>query len=367
LTAPTLTYSHGFLTDCDSVDTSTTGTADNGTAITTVDAERTEATTDYWKGYYIHFTGGPNIGLARLITAFTPATDTLTHDAFPVAVGAGHTYFLTDWGEFRTNMVDADATLSVADNDILQIEAIFDGGAAVDENVYYEKDITDVAVADYPKYLVRWKTSGGSAAAQAKIQLVGDGGGPNIQTISLGYSTTWKESRGDVTVTDTNIDKIRFYADDELNETPNGTYYVYYEFLLLHVGTFTIPQWDTCELIMENRDADVEIPGRVGDIDQYLGMKSPYIHMDGPMDTNTAWGTPDGEYMYKIHLRRFTEPWQWLTCDMGNFKVTSRILKIGQYKDSGYQRMWTWDLKLYSKSSGDATLWGSDLEWLGLT
>ena len=71
------------------------GTADSGTTTTTVDAERTETGTDYWKGAYIEFTSGPNIGVRKKITAFNPATDTITHEAFDNAVAAGHTYFLT--------------------------------------------------------------------------------------------------------------------------------------------------------------------------------------------------------------------------------------------------------------------------------
>lgn len=56
----------------------TSGTADSGTTTTMVDAARTEADTDYWKGSWIRFTSGNISGQTRLITAFTPATDTIT-------------------------------------------------------------------------------------------------------------------------------------------------------------------------------------------------------------------------------------------------------------------------------------------------
>ncbi|MGH2620937.1 MAG: hypothetical protein ACRDHG_10270, partial [Anaerolineales bacterium] len=39
---------------------------------------RTEADTDYWKDLAILFTSGNISGQARLITAFNPATDTIT-------------------------------------------------------------------------------------------------------------------------------------------------------------------------------------------------------------------------------------------------------------------------------------------------
>lgn len=70
------------------------GTADAGGSTTTmVDAARTEAATDHWKGQAIVFTSGTNLGLGALITAFDAATDTITFTpAVPAAIGAGVTY-----------------------------------------------------------------------------------------------------------------------------------------------------------------------------------------------------------------------------------------------------------------------------------
>lgn len=56
----------------------TTGTADSGTTTTMVDAARTEADTDYWKGCLIRFTSSAISGQTRRITGFTPGTDTIT-------------------------------------------------------------------------------------------------------------------------------------------------------------------------------------------------------------------------------------------------------------------------------------------------
>lgn len=70
-----------------------TGTADSGTATTIVDAERTEATTDYWQHSAVKMTSGPNIGQIRRITAFNAGTDTISvAPAFKSAVGTGNTY-----------------------------------------------------------------------------------------------------------------------------------------------------------------------------------------------------------------------------------------------------------------------------------
>lgn len=71
-----------------------TGTADAGsTASAIVDAERTEATTDYWQHGVVEMTSGANIGQMRRITAFNAGNDTITiAPAFKSAVAAGDTY-----------------------------------------------------------------------------------------------------------------------------------------------------------------------------------------------------------------------------------------------------------------------------------
>jgi hypothetical protein len=60
------------------LDSQITGTADSGTTTTMVDSARTEADADYWAGSWIMFTSGTISGQTRLITGFTPGTDTIT-------------------------------------------------------------------------------------------------------------------------------------------------------------------------------------------------------------------------------------------------------------------------------------------------
>lgn len=69
-----------------------TGTADSGSTTTVVDAERTEADTDYWKGQFIRFTSGNLVNQVRLITDFNPATDTITFAPAATQAVSTHTY-----------------------------------------------------------------------------------------------------------------------------------------------------------------------------------------------------------------------------------------------------------------------------------
>ena len=71
----------------------TKGTADSGTNEKMVDAALTEADIDYWKGGIIRFTSGTISGQVRVITDFTPSSDTITFSPVTTqTVVAGVTY-----------------------------------------------------------------------------------------------------------------------------------------------------------------------------------------------------------------------------------------------------------------------------------
>lgn len=75
------------------------GTATSGTTTTLVDAARTEADTDYWKGSILLMTSGSLAGQARKITAFNAGTHTITvSPAFTQAVATQTYSILPDAG-----------------------------------------------------------------------------------------------------------------------------------------------------------------------------------------------------------------------------------------------------------------------------
>jgi hypothetical protein len=104
------------------------GTSDSGTTTTMVDAARTEADSDYFKGSWIHFTSGTISGQTRRITSFDPATDTITFSPATTQAVSTQTYQIIpsayvdvaawlgvtvtgdgDWSELQT---DVDAILA---------------------------------------------------------------------------------------------------------------------------------------------------------------------------------------------------------------------------------------------------------------
>lgn len=113
----------------------TTGTADSGSTTTMVDAARTEADTDYWKGMFIRFTSGTVTDQVRLITAFTPATDTITFSPATTQAVATNTYEILPaggvdlrlWnGTAANNLVSGavDADISAIQNDTITAASI---------------------------------------------------------------------------------------------------------------------------------------------------------------------------------------------------------------------------------------------------
>jgi hypothetical protein len=74
-----------------------TGTADSGTTTTFVDAALTEADADYFRGLQVCFTSGTLLDQCRPVTAFAPATDTVTFSPATTAAVGTHTYEFRSW------------------------------------------------------------------------------------------------------------------------------------------------------------------------------------------------------------------------------------------------------------------------------
>lgn len=131
-----------ILSDLDDIQTRlpaalTTGTSDSGTTTTMVDAARTEADTDYWKGQWIRFTSGNLLGQVRLITGFTPASDTITFAPATTQAVSTHTYEI-----LPAARIDVGLWLSSLPNDLIS--------GRVDSNVQAMANgvITAAVVAD---------------------------------------------------------------------------------------------------------------------------------------------------------------------------------------------------------------------------
>jgi hypothetical protein len=94
----------------------TKGTADSGTTTTAVDAARTEADTDYWKGSWIRFTSGTISGQTRLISGFTPASDTITFTPATTQAVGTNTYEIIPAGDIDTVSTLTGHTAQTGDN-----------------------------------------------------------------------------------------------------------------------------------------------------------------------------------------------------------------------------------------------------------
>ena len=103
------------------------GTSDSGTTTTMVDAARTEADTDYWKGQIIVFTSGNIVGQARLITGFNAGTDTITYAPATTQAAGTHTYEIwpnsaVDVQQWLQTTVSTPATAGIPDVNVKNID-----------------------------------------------------------------------------------------------------------------------------------------------------------------------------------------------------------------------------------------------------
>lgn len=279
--------------------------------------------------------------------------------------------------EVRTNMLDADATLTCQAGDIFRIDAVPD--EAADENVYYQSaNLTSLGISTtiYPKCMIRWKTSdiqeSGGVGAKAQIVYTDDSGTWIVGDASTPeFSNRWVETTKDLPSGKT-VKFIWLYADDYPNSVNDGAHhYVYFDFILIFQGVFTFPFVNIREQVdMENNVVYLKIPGRVGNITQYLGADSPTITFEGTMDTNSSWEYSDvkGFRFIQVWKEMHSDPWQWLTSDLINCKVTAPKLTLKKEAGSKSPRTWSLQLRKYDLSNGADTHWGygGDLDWLGL-
>ena len=260
----------------------------------------------------------------------------------------------TGWAEVEDGNT---GTHTIRDNTFFKLAVSNSAGNKI-YFVYNTSDI-DISSSVYTKAAFRYVCS--STSIKAKIVLEFDDA--TFQTL-LGETgvTSLTYGTADITAAKT-IDHVRLHANQ-------ATGNVYYDFLLLHKGTFTLPfASDTEELELLNNYAYIKIPGRVGNITQYLGADSPIIRLSGIMDTGTGWhgaGSADGFDLMTIWKQMHSDPFQWLASDLINCQVTMPSFKISKVAGSKVARKWTLEARHYSLGTGDESIW-TGLSWLGLT
>jgi len=298
------------------------------------------------------------------------------------------------------NIGGGDIAVSFLHGDIMKI-GLVSNNAATEESGFYSYPDKDGAnnlafsTTTYPKFLCRYKTSSANAAAgaAAKIVLAFNGyveansvdtniaAGHAQEILTNSFSTTWKTAIGDITPTKT-LDHILLFAECDTTAAI-GTDYVYYDFVLVHKGTFTFPYWHDVYYDIHYKAPSLGIHGRDGDIEQKGGMKSPVIVVEGTMDssdTGARWKdapTTSSLAVRSLYGNRFyniargmtggyREPWQWFTSDLTNCKVTQtdHPLSLHQGKELKEQREYKLRFKQFSLSSLGEADW-DELEWAG--
>ena len=267
------------------------------------------------------------------------------------------------WGaEQLTQMAAGDASIS-SDGDVLHMLGVTDD-VAQQEWFYHE---IDLAAGDnfYSAYCsVRFKTDHASAGLGAYIVLVYDDA--DTQVIDLGYSQSWKVTTTALDHTAKAIDKIRIYAREDAAANANGTAYVYYDYILFHTGTLTFPHVNTVNVNIQNKIAQLEVPGRDGDILQHLGMKTAEIVVNVSILEGEAWRSvstnPEFDYLlngiYEDTWSYFTNSRPLIRC-----QVMYKGFSFGTNDPDGHMTLnlhfLVYKLGAYSLFSNFSWIWGT--------
>jgi hypothetical protein len=265
--------------------------------------------------------------------------------------------------------------MAVSNGDYFVITGTCDNAA--DEYAYYTKDITNISSTIHPKLLVRWKTSAAANGLQAKISVQYDDT-TSTETI-LGFSTAWTTTV--ITLpTGKTVDKIHLMADDNPDTIAAGTFYVYFDFILICQGIFTWPFVSGgVELEGFNNLQHLKISGKVGNDTQYLGGDDSTIRVYGDIDSTGVdvagvpvinsgwhgrWTAHDGEAFYQILHYAFWDPWEWFTSDVVSLKVTLDRMRISQAKTD--ENLLSYELDMHEYRLGSAGV-ETNLERFGIT
>lgn len=280
-----------------------------------------------------------------------------------ITYGHGFLDDCTDTAGWTEHEVGLAASISIENGDYLKITGTCDNVA--DEYAYYVKNITDISSTIHPKLLVRWKTSAAANGLQARIDVTYDDSS-STETI-LGFSVGWKTTVISLD-TDKTISEISVYADDNPNTIAAGTFYVYYDFILICQGIFTWPFTSGVRLEGFNNLQHLKIPGKVGNVTQYLGGDDSALRVWGDIDSTGVdaagvpqvnqgwhgrWTTKDGEAFYQILQNSFGDPWEWFTSDVASLKVTVDHFGIEQSDTAKNLLLYELDLHEYRLGSAN--------------
>lgn len=181
----------------------------------------------------------------------------------------------------------------------------------------------------YGRIKIRYKTSGN---ATAKVIL---GFSSGTQTV-LAETASSTFTVVDVAITTAKtINTITLYACD-------GTGTVTYDFCEIYTGTYILPNCTMLEPPIMVNDAVIEIPGRVGSVNQALGSQSLEVVTEHNLDMEPAaltWKRPqttthdadvnNQDALLELHHRgSFYEGWTWLDLGKPSMQFKARLIEM---------------------------------------
>ena len=341
MTNPSISFGHGYLTDCNDFYAPTiyAVTASGG------DTTHCHCTTltqgaDYWNGCYIKFLTGDNAGASKAVTDFLNGADAeLQFGAFTNTCDAGDTFVLSNWFLSDSGL---GGVLTQVNDDVFEIAST--PNAAGNEYTLWEypnpqgTTHLNLSSAVYTTYYVRYKASGTlTVGVGARVQLTFLEGGTQYivgDAAPALTANTWVVATGTILNDDTHrtIEHVRIIADDNPDTTAAGPYVTSFDYILLCQGTFTFPNCETSKWEPNPKYTITPYPSRSGADTQNLGSNNAQFHCTCNLDLSNAtddWRRPQGNLVKtggdaiagqvfdEIAHSSYTEPWQWFDTGKG--------------------------------------------------
>jgi hypothetical protein len=239
-------------------------------------------------------------------------------------------------GDRLTGGAEGDWTLTVGSgstcsqaissyNNLVLTQTVFSN-----DSYSYNDENLGLSSTAYYKYRVRFKTTGN---AKARIDITfSDASSETVmaETASVGAYTTVV---GGITTGKT-IDHINLYICD-------GTGTVTYDFFEIFTDIYTMPNCTLLEPPIMINDAIIDVPGRVGSVDQSLGSQSMEIVTEHDLDIDSSYtwkrpqqSTPKTDFnnqdiLLELHHRgSFYENWTWLNLGNPAMQFKARLVEM---------------------------------------
>jgi hypothetical protein len=224
-----------------------------------------------------------------------------------------------------------------------------DCSVSTGSKTYYITNHTPIGrvTSFYPTFIYRYQTEIGNSSVKAEIVAVFSDATTQTILVNSTSSGGWTVGVATLTAAKT-LNYIRLYCN-------SATGHVYYDFVLVCAGQYSLPQWNILDVDIPNRYSNTKIPSKLTNRNAWMGADDTKIILSGDIDDqNTSWITDYGEIagvFYNISHNSYSEPFQWFNSDRASFKVQLDNVRFREDSNGVFKYSYEVTLHEYSRAN----------------